>query len=360
MKERSPDQRSAEKDSSLPWVFFTGLCMGAADVVPGVSGGTMAFIMGVYQHLIDAIKSVDAHFAQLLTKLDIKRAFEHINGTFLLALGSGIVVAVLVLSGGVEWALHNQRTLLFAFFFGLVVASIVSLGSKISWGSSQLAWFVVGAIAAWLLVGILAKPTPNEPWMAFVAGGIGITAMILPGISGSFILLILGQYGNIISAINDLKGGDLGALGTLVPFGLGMVIGIMLFSRVLSWLLHRYYFATVAVMTGFIAGSLRKIWPFKGDVIQSLREERRGDRDPRQCLAGYLCTGVLAGDRSGAGWLRLHHGSRPHPLERESDRFAGDRQAPRLTPLKKRVKLAIGKGGASAHGSAEMPSGVLP
>ena len=167
----------------------------------------------------------------------------------------------------------TRGTLLFAFFFGLVVASIVSLGSKISWGSSQLAWFVLGAIAAWLLVGILAKPTPNEPWMAFVAGGIGITAMILPGISGSFILLILGQYGNIISAINDLKGGELSSLKTLIPFGLGMVIGIMLFSRVLSWLLNRFYFATVAVMTGFIAGSLRKIWPFKGDVIQSLQKK---------------------------------------------------------------------------------------
>ena len=258
---------------SPAWVFFTGLCMGAADVVPGVSGGTMAFIMGVYQQLIDAIRSVNVELLRLVTKLEIRKAFEHLSGWFLIALGAGILTSVLVLSGQVEWALHHQRVLLFAFFFGLVVASIVSLASKIKWSVAELVWFAVGGVTAWLLVGMLAKPTPDEPWMAFVAGSIGITAMILPGISGSFILLILGQYANVIAAINDLKGGDLGALTTLVPFGLGMVVGILIFSRILGWLLDRFYLATVALMTGFITGSLRKIWPFKGEVLQSIEKK---------------------------------------------------------------------------------------
>ncbi len=271
---RSPsDDHNVEPEPSAPWSFFTGMCMGAADVVPGVSGGTMAFIMGVYRHLIDAVKSFDVELVRLLLQRKIKESVAHTHLPFLAALGSGIVLSVLVLSGGVEWALEHQRVLLFAFFFGLVCASVISLASKIEWNVAELIWFALGAAAAWVIVGMLATPTPDAPWMAFVAGSIGITAMILPGISGSFILLLLGQYANVIGAINDLKGGDLQALVTLVPFGLGMVVGIMLFSRLLSWLLDRFYLATVATMTGFITGSLRKIWPFKGDVIQSLQKE---------------------------------------------------------------------------------------
>ena len=181
----------------------------------------MAFIMGVYRHLIDSIKSFDVELLRLLAQRKIKQGLVHTSAPFLLALGSGILVSVLVLSGGVEWALENEQTLLFAFFFGLVCASVISLASKIEWSVAELIWFALGAAVAWLIVGMLATPTPDAPWMAFVAGSIGITAMILPGISGSFILLLLGQYANVIGAINDLKGGDLGALATLVPFGLG-------------------------------------------------------------------------------------------------------------------------------------------
>ncbi len=269
--DRQP-QEGEEARSSFGWVFFTGLCMGAADVVPGVSGGTMAFIMGIYERLIEAIKSVDLELARLAARFEWKKAIAHVDGYFLAALATGILAAVLVLSGRVEWALEHQRTLLFAFFFGLVCASVVSLAAKIPWTGPALAWFLLGAVLAWVVVGLLVRPTPATPWMAFVAGAIGVTAMILPGISGSFILLILGQYAPVIAAINDLKAADLNALRTLVPLGLGMVVGLMLFSRALSWLLERYYQATVALMTGFIAGSLRKIWPFKGDVLQTIQK----------------------------------------------------------------------------------------
>ena len=262
-----------DKAPSPVWVYFTGICMGAADLVPGVSGGTMAFIMGIYDRLVNAITSVDVKLVQNLLRGRLAEALRQVPLLFLACLGAGIVTSVLVLSGQVEWALENRRTLLFAFFFGLVVASVISLAAKIRWNPAALVWAALGCAGAWIIVGLLVHQTPNTPWMAFVAGAIGICAMILPGISGSFLLLILGQYGYVISAINDLKARELGALSTLVPFGLGMVIGIGLFSRVLSWLLDRFYFATVAAMTGFIAGSLRKIWPFKGDVIQTIQKK---------------------------------------------------------------------------------------
>ncbi len=267
------DASRGETKKSPLYVYFTGITMGAADLVPGVSGGTMAFIMGIYHQLVDAIKAFDFKLLGNALRGRFNLCFAQVPVAFLMALGAGILTSVLLLSEGVEWALHNQRTLLFAFFFGLVVASIISLAAKIRWGPMEFVWMALGAVVAWVIVGLLVQETPNTPWMAAAAGAIGISAMILPGISGSFILLILGQYAHVIAAINDLKGGDLGALKILVPFGAGMALGIMLFSRVLSWLLGRYYFATVAAMTGFIAGSLRKIWPFKGDVIQTIEKK---------------------------------------------------------------------------------------
>lgn len=270
---QSDDQPMHEKLPSPGWVFFTGICMGAADLVPGVSGGTMAFIMGIYNRLVHAITTIDLRLLGNLLRGRLGACLRQVPVVFLGFLGAGIVTSVLVLSGYVEWALHHQRTLLFAFFFGLVVASVISLAAKIRWGPAELVWAAAGAAAAWAIVGLLVHETPQTPWMSFVAGAIGICAMILPGISGSFILLIMGQYGHLIAAINDLKARDLGALATLVPFGLGMVVGIALFSRVLSWLLDRFYLATVAAMTGFIAGSLRKIWPFKGEVIQTIQKK---------------------------------------------------------------------------------------
>ena len=239
------------------YVAFSGLTMGAADVVPGVSGGTMAFIMGIYEELVDALKSFNWRLLVLLLLLRFRDAVAAIPWRFLVVLGAGIAAAVLALAGPIGWLLDHQPAPLFAFFLGLVLASIVTVAARLRWSATVVLSVLSGAGAAYWLVGLVPMAMPHDAMTLFVSGAVAITAMILPGISGSFILLILGQYEFAIDAVRDRD------FLALLPLAAGAVCGILAFVRVLSWLLRRHRQITIALLIGFMAGSLRKIWPFK-------------------------------------------------------------------------------------------------
>ena len=236
-------------------IFFTGFLMGAADIVPGVSGGTIAFIAGIYEDLLNAIKSFNLTALRLALGLKFKELFQHIPFQFLIALGLGIGVAIILLSSSLSHLLETQPTYVFAFFGGLILASIVAIGVKIKWDIARIVALIVGAVAAFIVVGLpVLQNADHSPLTLFLSGAIAICAMILPGISGSFILLILGQYEYVLNSVRDRN------LLTLILVAAGCAVGIVIFSRVLSYLLKHYYQTTVALLTGFMIGSLRTIW----------------------------------------------------------------------------------------------------
>ena len=253
-------------------LFLTGIAMGAADVVPGVSGGTMAFIMGVYEELLDAIKSFNLTLAKLIAQFQIKAALNHVPWRFLLTLGSGILLAVFTLASSLSWLLEHQPVYLFSFFFGLILASILAIGVNMKWTPLTLVMLLVGTAVAYLIVGLVPVSMPNDPLTLFLSGAVAIMAMILPGISGSFILLILGQYTFILNAVKTFD------LVSVLSVALGCVVGIIGFARVLSWLLKHYEQATIAVLVGFMVGSLRKIWPWK--ITLETMVDRHGELVP--------------------------------------------------------------------------------
>jgi putative membrane protein len=288
------------------YLVFTGVAMGAADVVPGVSGGTMAFIMGVYQELIDGIKAFDLGVVKLLLRFELRAAAERVPWRFLVALGSGIGVAILALAGVITWLLAHQPTFLFAFFFGLVLASILAIGVHIRWSPGAVATLAAGTALAYWIVGLVPVETPHDPLTLFLSAMVAISAMILPGISGSFILLILGQYAHVLNAVKTLD------VVTLLPFAVGMVVGITGFARILSWLLHHHHQLTITLLVGFMVGSLRKVWPFKETLETGL--DRHGDVVP------ILQRNVLPDAASGAFWLAL--ALRADPAARSAARRA--------------------------------------
>lgn len=246
------------------YLLMTGVTMGAADVVPGVSGGTMAFIMGIYEELVDAIKSFNWQVLERVFAWRPSEALEVIPWQFLLVLGCGIVTAFVVLARPISWLLQHEPVLLYAFFFGLILASIVAVSRQIVWSAMAFACLLLGTVVAYFVVGLVPVEMPQTALVLFLSGMAAITAMILPGISGSFILLILGQYHFVIESIKD------GALLGLVPLALGCAVGILAFVRILSWLLKNYDQWTIAVLVGFMVGSLRRIWPFKVDLEQAM------------------------------------------------------------------------------------------
>ena len=242
------------------YTAFTGLTMGAADVVPGVSGGTMAFIMGIYEELVDALKAFNWRLLLMLVRLRFRDAVAAVPWRFLVVLGAGIAVSLLVLAGPIGWLLDRYPVPLFAFFLGLVLASIVTVAARIRWSVTAVVCLLLGAGAAYWLVGLVPTVMPHDAVTLFLSGMAAATAMILPGISGSFILLILGQYEFVIDAVRDRD------FLAILPLAKGIVCGIMPFVRILSWLLRRHYQITIALLIGFMAGSLRKVWPFKAVV----------------------------------------------------------------------------------------------
>ncbi len=236
-----------------------GFVMGCADIVPGVSGGTMAFILGIYEELVMSIRAgARRPFWQALLRLDILAALDAVNARFLAAVLAGIVVAVLTLASWLEWTLKSHPVLIWSFFFGLVFASIVTVRKRIrSWSATLYAALAVGAVGAYFLVGAVPVQTPESAWFLFLSGMLAICAMILPGISGSFILVLLGKYQFVLAAVNQRD------LVSLAIVGVGAVVGIVTFAQILAWLFKRYHDVTIAVLIGLMAGSLRKIWPWK-------------------------------------------------------------------------------------------------
>lgn len=253
-------------------IYLAGLVVGAANVIPGVSGGTMAFVLGIYEELLESIRAfTTAGTWKMLFSFRLRQAFRTLPWPFLLWLLLGIVSASVLLAKPLKWMLENRLSLILAFFFGLVLASIITVlvrVSKFSW--TLVPALVVGTVLGWLVVGFTAIQSPPEAWWYLVlCGAVAICAMILPGISGSFILMLMGRYERILGAIDGVvHRNDFGGnLLTLVLFVVGVVLGLASFAQLLSWTFKRYRDLTIAVLAGFMVGSLRKIWPWKsGDV----------------------------------------------------------------------------------------------
>jgi len=255
------------------WNFLKGMAMGAADIVPGVSGGTIALITGIYERLIDAIKSVGLDTLKTVKNSGVKAAWQQIDGTFLISVLAGAATSIVLLSKLLHYLIETQPIALWSFFFGLVVASSIYVLKQVSsWNITRLACVGLGALIAGVISVSPAAQLEVSHYSLFFAGAIAICAMILPGISGSFILLLLGMYSFVIGAIKSF---DLISLGI---FASGCLIGIMLFSRVLSWVLHHYHHATMALMSGFMLGALVKLWPWR-DVL-SYRMNSKGEQVP--------------------------------------------------------------------------------
>lgn len=253
-----------------------GLAMGAADVVPGVSGGTIAFISGIYEELITTIHNLDLGFFKIWKKEGFSKAWKHYNLSFLLALFSGVLISILSLAKLITWLLEFYPIAVWSFFFGLVIASILYVGKQISkWRLVVVLALIIATVLSYLVT--IAEPigSPDSIWFLFLAGFIAIIAMILPGISGAFILLLMGAYTTVIGIITQLTEGIstldtnliLNSLGKILIFGLGAIVGLKLFSKVLNWLFKHHKNLILAVLTGFMIGALNKIWPWK-EVLQ--------------------------------------------------------------------------------------------
>lgn len=263
---RHQNQRKSEDANKKPtWqtrtslgLFAKGFCMGASDVVPGVSGGTMALILGIYEELIQSIKAFDGALLRLVLQGRFRQALKSAPLAFIIPLGIGILTAIFTLAKGLSWLLENQPVAIWSFFFGLVMASAIMVGRRIDeWKLFTYISLFISAAGAYMLVALVPVNTPETLPFIFLCGSIAICAMILPGISGSFILVLMGKYHFILDAVGRLD------ILVLSVFTAGTATGIMLFVRLLNWLLKRYYQITMAALTGLMIGSLRKIWPWK-------------------------------------------------------------------------------------------------
>lgn len=253
-------------------ITLKGLAMGAADVVPGVSGGTIAFISGIYQELIDSINNVNLSVLKTLKKEGLKAAWQQVNGSFLLALLTGIGISILTFSKVITHLLETQPILVWSFFFGLIIASIALIWKETSnWKMVDILALIIGIALSYYIT--IARPvsSPDSYWYLFLSGFIAIIAMILPGISGAFILLLMGSYETVIGTINQFRDGLVNfntevlgqAILKLGVFAIGAIIGLKSFSKVLHWMFDKHKNTTLALLIGFMAGSLNKVWPWK-------------------------------------------------------------------------------------------------
>jgi len=237
--------------------------MGAADLVPGVSGGTIALLLGVYERLIGSISNVTKISLPLLRQKKFKESIASIDWRFFMVLGSGILAAILLLSGPITYALEHYNSAVMALFLGLVLASVWVLRKRVSWGHSRYNALVIGTIFAYWLTGLVPGATSTHPLAFFLAGAIAISAMILPGISGSFLLVIMGKYEQMLLAVHQRE------LGTIAIFSAGVIVGILIFSRVVKYLLDQYHDVTIALLLGFMLGATRKLWPWQIEYVNT-------------------------------------------------------------------------------------------
>ncbi len=247
-----------ENISRLFPVYFKGMAMGAADVVPGVSGGTIAFISGIYEHLISSIRAIDLDGIKILFKEGLPAFWKRIDGWFLSALFAGILTSVLSLARLIGYLLEHQPVGLWSFFFGLVLASAIAVGYKIKQKNAlALVFFVLGSLLAWWIGTVTPAETPENLGFVFFSGALAICAMILPGISGSFILLLLRKYHFILDAVNNRE------IVVILVFMTGCLIGLISFAKLLGFLFKKFHDATIALLIGFMIGSLPVVWPWK-------------------------------------------------------------------------------------------------
>jgi len=322
--------------------IFRGMLMGAADVIPGVSGGTIAFITGIYEKLIEGLNNVDFEAVKLLFQWKWKEIEEKIHFTFLMSIIVGTFTAAISLAKGVKYLLVNYEEALWSFFFGLIIASIVVVLKQVKkWDGINFVGLVVGAGIAYLITIITVVQTPNTPFFIFIAGLVSVVAMILPGISGSYILVIIDKYRFIIDIVSDLaisiKGmveglvlGDTAMISEswqLLPlfpflvFQAGTLTGVLSFSKVLNWLFKKYHDLTIAILSGFMIGSLNKVWPWKKTI--SFYTDSHGVRQPAlqenilpHSLDMYFCLTIIL---AFAGFLMVYYMEKIYMSKKEDE-----------------------------------------
>ena len=263
--------------------YLKGMAMGAADIVPGVSGGSIALIAGIYQELLDSINAFNWNNLLLLKSFRIKEFYLRLNGNFLLSLVLGIMTSIFALSRVITYLMDEHPIPLWSFFSGLILVSAFLILKEIKkWNFVIVVSIAIGTAFAWWVTNLPPTTTPDAPWFTFVAGAIAICAMILPGISGSFVLLILGQYERILQAVLEKD------IFTLALFASGCLVGILSFSRVVAFLLRRFHAATIGLLSGFMLGSVNELWPWK--LVTSWRTSSSGKEVP------FLTENILPGE----------------------------------------------------------------
>jgi len=258
-------------------VFLRGILMGMADMVPGVSGGTIALITGIYPRLLHAIRSVNRQFVRNILTGRIRKALEVLHIRFLLPLFLGIGTSIVLLSGLITSLLDSYPMLVKGLFLGMVAGSVVSLAKKLAWSIPILASLIFGIGSGWMISVVTPSTTPNMHAFLLFCGFVGITAMLLPGISGAYILLLLGKYEFILEAIHNPLGStpELGSnLVILGIFGVGCIAGLVAFSRIITWLLKQFHDATMAMLVGVMTGSLKVLWPWEESPLNTLLQEK--------------------------------------------------------------------------------------
>ena len=242
--------------------------MGGADVIPGVSGGTIAFITGIYDELLHSLKSIDLDALKLLIRFEIAACWKKVNGSFLIAVLGGIATSILSLAKLVTYLLERHPIHVWSFFFGLIlVSSVIILRSIKKWSLGNILAFVLGTVSAYALTILTPTSSPDGYWFIFLSGAIAICAMILPGISGAFILLLIGKYEFIIRSLLEVN------IPVIAVFVIGCLVGLLSFARLLSWILTHYHNLTIALLAGFMLGSLNKVWPWKEVISYRLNTE---------------------------------------------------------------------------------------
>ena len=263
-------------------LFLKGLAMGAANVIPGVSGGTIALITGIYEELIHSVKCFDIAAIKKLLQLDIRGFWQHINGSFLLMVFGGIGVSIISLAKILEILLEDPtyERWVMAFFFGLILLSVYFVGKTVeNWNAVSILGFVIGTAFA-VFLALMVPGNPNDAlWYLLICGVVAMCSMILPGLSGSFVLIILGNYELVmVKAVSNFD------LAILIPVAIGAGLGLLAFSRVLSWIFKHYRDVTIAVLTGFVLGSLLVIWPWKQAHMESFTRE---SGEIKEVITGY-------------------------------------------------------------------------
>lgn len=276
--------------------LIKGILIGAANVVPGVSGGTMALLTGLFERLINAISACNKDALRLLRNQKFIQCWNQIDGLFLVTIGTGVFISLFSFAKLLDGLFLHHKLYVWSFFFGLILASVYGVGKTIQkWNLSVGIFFIVGTITASSMV-LLTPATSNDSTLyLMLCGAIAMCSMILPGLSGSFVLLLMGNYELVINAISQLN------LEILIPFGLGALLGIIAFARLLSWIFRNYHDQTISLLTGFIFGSLAVLWPWKSEIIQTVitgnewKEKVIGYTYtfPKNELETYISTGLI-------------------------------------------------------------------